>query len=30
MFKPDQDFKEMGDNATTAAGDQIRAFVERY
>lgn len=30
MFKPDQDFKEMGDNATTAAGDQIRAYVERY
>lgn len=30
MFKPDQDFKEMGDNATSAAGEQIRAYVERY
>lgn len=30
MFKTDQDFKEMGDNATTAAAEQLRAIVERY
>lgn len=30
MFKADQDFKEMGDNAHKATAEQIRAYIERY
>jgi uncharacterized protein (UPF0335 family) len=30
MFKQDQDFDAMGDNAHKAAAEQIRAFIERY
>ena len=30
MFKKDEDFEEMGDNAHKAAADQIRAYIERF
>ena len=30
MFKHDEDFEEMGDNAHKAAADQIRAYIERF
>lgn len=30
MFKQDEDFNAMGDNAHKAAAEQIRAFIERY
>lgn len=30
MFKQDQDFDAMGDNAHKASAEQIRAFIERY
>ena len=30
MFKQDEDFDAMGDNAHKAAAEQIRAFIERY
>jgi uncharacterized protein (UPF0335 family) len=30
MFKKDEDFDAMGDNAHKAAADQIRAYIERF
>ncbi len=30
MFKKDEDFDEMGDNAHKAAAEQIRAYIERF
>jgi uncharacterized protein (UPF0335 family) len=30
MFKKDEDFDAMGDNAHKAAAEQIRAYIERY
>ena len=30
MFKQDQEFDAMGDNAQKAAGEELRAFLERY
>lgn len=30
MFKKDQEFDAMGDNAQKAAGAELRAFLERY
>ena len=30
MFKKDEDFDAMGDNAHKAASDQIRAYIERF
>jgi uncharacterized protein (UPF0335 family) len=30
MFKHDEEFKEMGDNAHKATAEQIRAYIERF
>ncbi len=30
MFKHDEEFDAMGDNAHKAAADQIRAYIERF
>ena len=30
MFKKDEEFDAMGDNAHKAAADQIRAYIERF
>ena len=30
MFKHDEEFNAMGDNAHKAAADQIRAYIERF
>ena len=30
MFKHDEEFDAMGDNAYKAAADQIRAYIERF